>query len=74
MKRKIKFLITVGSYYPDTRDTVDKIVFPTGGEPEIRLIEFEVDSPKNAMDDAFRELSEDMGSTPYHIWYWWWLE
>ncbi len=73
IQKKIKFLITVGSYVPKEMYE-HQLILPVGGEPEIMTIEFEVEESKRAMDDAFRELSEKMVGTPYHIWYWWWIE
>jgi hypothetical protein len=76
MKRRIKFLITVGSYFPEKRFDYE-LVFPVGGEQELIDIEFKTDNDKPSMDDldiAYKELRKTMGVVSYHIWYWWWKE
>jgi len=73
MKKKINFIITVGSYFPKRHSDYQHI-FPVGGEQETHTFEFETDKPENAMDDAFKTLATHMGNTGYHIWYWSWIE
>jgi len=73
MKTKIMFLITVGSHIPKKLHD-GQHVFPIGGYPEYHNLEFEIDKPENAMDDAFKILAEKIGHTNYHIWYWWWIK
>jgi len=72
MKRKINFLITIGSYWPE-KEYEDQIVFPRGGYFSRKEIEFETDNV-NPMNDAYEALKEERGNTPYHIWYWTWLD
>ena len=76
MKRRIKFLVTVGSYFPEKRSH-EPFVFPIGGEQELVNIEFETKNDKPSRDDfdiACKELRKTMRIKSYHIWYWWWKE
>jgi hypothetical protein len=76
MKRKIKFLITVNSYYPK-RHSGYQLIFPMGGEQEYHEFEFETDDDKPSREDfdiAYKELRKIMGIVSYHIWYWWWIK
>ena len=72
MKKKIRFLITVGSYFPE-KQYEQHIVLPVGGHLENIEFEFETDESGNAMNNAFDELDKRMIDM-YHIWYWWWIE
>ena len=73
MKRKIKFLITVNSYFPK-RHSDYQLIFPIGGEQEYHEFEFEPTGKESILDEAFAILREKMGNEIYHVWYWWWIE
>lgn len=71
MKRKIEFELTIGSHWPNQSASSPQI--PTGGTPEIKIIEFETNN-KNPFDDACKALAKEMKGKTYHIWYWTWLD
>ena len=75
IKRKIRFEITVNSYWPSRIDNRPSLpVLREDGYIQYRIIEFETDTLENSMLNAEKALKEEMGSTLYHIWYWTWLD
>ena len=76
MKRKIRFLITVGSYFPEKGYDQDAFlpILPVGGEFKCLEFEFETDKPENSFDNAIKELRKRMEGDSFHYWYWWWIE
>ena len=78
MKRKITFLLTVGSHWEHPNRIPEhmwEVEFPQGGDPSYKTIEFETDGIK-PFDDATKALEKHMkaeGTNAYHIWYWDWL-
>jgi len=73
IKRRIQFQISINSYFPEPRYK-GELSLPVGGKHMYKEIEFETDMLKNSMEDAEKALKEEMGDTPYHIWYWTWLD
>lgn len=75
MKKKIRFLVSLGSKWPvDHAFLVQDRIFelPVGGTQENIEIEFETDNI-DVLKDAFKALKEHLNRSDYHIWYWWWL-
>jgi hypothetical protein len=69
--RKIRFLITEGSHFPEKKYE-GHLRLPIGGIEKNIDIEFDTKEEESPMDTAFDKLKEVMGTTTYHIWYWWW--
>jgi hypothetical protein len=80
MKRKIRFEITINTYWlhPDRiPEHTWEVELPVGGSDakfEERTITFDEVSDEMPFDTACRELKKAMGNTPYHIWYWTWIQ
>ena len=73
MERKIRFDLTIGSYWPEKRTNPVELVFPTGGERQLKDVVFETDNV-TPLDDAIDALEKEIGDQSYHIWYWYWIE
>ena len=61
IKRKISFWIQDTSPFPAWID-LDK------------AIEFKTDKPENSFDNAIKALRKEMRDTPFHVYYWHWLD
>ncbi len=83
MKRKIVFLVTVGSHWPIDHNVFMENVqlreprLPEGGygiQVEVDVDEDETNTNMKAATDALEvHMKEHFPNESYHIWYWWWL-